>query len=314
MADKVRLLVICGPTASGKTSAAISLAKQLDGEIVSADSMQIYQGLPIGTAQPTMQERQQVPHHLIDFLPPEQMFSVAQYVELATNTIADIAARGKTPIVVGGTGLYISSLIDGIQFVKQNTDDTVKQKLQVELQQNGIEPLYARLQTLDPAYALTVHPNNHGRVLRALALYEQTGLTMTQQQAQSRPKQRPFDDVVIGLQWPREQLYRRIELRVDLMMQTGLLEEARQVYLQQKEYQTAAQAIGYKEFFPYIAGEDSLVNCIDKLKQSSRNYAKRQLTWLKRIPHLHWCEPQQIDTMISLWKQGEPSHEKKAEL
>lgn len=307
MADKVRLLAVCGPTASGKTALAVALARQLDGEVVSADSMQIYRGLTVGTAAPTDAERQGVPHHLIGFVPPEQAFSVADYVAAAAACIADIAARGKTPIVAGGTGLYLSSLLEGIRFTGEKADPQVRRELQARLEKEGIAPLYEQLRAVDPAYAATLHPNNHGRVLRALELYRQTGKTMSQQLQASRPREAPYRALLIGLDTPdRAQLYARIEQRVDGMMQQGLLAEARLVWERREEYRTAAQAIGYKEFFPYFTGQAPLDDCVAKLKQATRNYAKRQLTWFRRMEGIRWepaGDPAAARRVLARWEQ-----------
>lgn len=306
MADKVDLLAVCGPTASGKTALAVSLAKALDGEVVSADSMQIYRGLTVGTAAPAQEERQGVPHHLIGFVPPEEPFSVADYVAAASACIAEIAARGKVPIVAGGTGLYLSSLLEGIRFTGEKTDPAVRRALQEQLEREGIGPLFARLQAVDPAYAATLHPNNHGRVLRALELYQQMGKTMSQQLAASRPAEPPYHTLLIGLDFPdRAQLYARIEQRVDAMMAQGLLEEARLVWRRRAQYRTAAQAIGYKEFFPYFEADAPLEPCVDKLKQATRNYAKRQLTWFRRMAGIQWEQAGQAGTarrVIRRWQ------------
>ena len=309
MADKLKLLAVCGPTASGKTALAVSLAKALDGEVVSADSMQIYRGLTVGTAAPTPAERQGVPHHLIGVVPPQAPFSVADYVAAASACIADIAGRGKVPIVAGGTGLYLSSLLEGIRFTGEKADPAVRRALQEQLEREGIGPLFARLQAVDPAYAATLHPNNHGRVLRALELYQQTGKTMSQQLAASRPAQRPYDALLIGLDFPdRAQLYARIEGRVDAMMDEGLLDEARLVWRHRAQYRTAAQAIGYKEFFPYFEGGSPLGPCVDKLKQATRNYAKRQLTWFRRMEGIHWEQAGRADTVqrvLGRWRAND---------
>ena len=291
MADKAKtkILVLCGPTATGKTSLSVALAQQLNGEIICADSMQIYKGLTVGTAKVTPQEMQGVPHHLVDFLTPDVRFSVADYVTMAQKCVADIAARGKLPIVVGGTGLYIQSLVKGIQFTQDKTDLSYRTALEMQLAKEGIDPIFAQLQQVDPAYAATLHKNNHVRVLRAMELYLQTGKTMSQQLAQSLPSERPYDDVLVGLQYEsREQLYTAINGRVNGMMQQGLLAEAEDVYNHKETYVTAAQAIGYKEFFPYFETQATLEECIEKLKQASRNYAKRQITWFSRMEHLVW--------------------------
>lgn len=290
MADKVKVLAVCGPTASGKTSVSVALAKQLDGEIICADSMQIYKYLNVGTAKVTQEEMQGIPHHLVDFLEPDVRFSVADYVALAQEHIREIAARGKLPILVGGTGLYVQSVLRGVRFSPQKTDLTLRDALQERLQIEGIEPLYQELCRVDPSYAESLHKNNHGRVLRALELYQQTGKTMSQQLADSLPEQRPYEDVLVGLRYnSRDILYEHINMRVDVMMQADLLSEARFVYENREKYLTAAQAIGYKEFFPYFEEKASLTDCVSKLKQASRNYAKRQITWFSHMENLQWA-------------------------
>lgn len=307
MADKADIIVICGPTATGKTAVSVALAKQLGGEVVSADSMQIYKGLCVGTAQATPEEMDGVPHHLVGFLPPEQQFSVADYVKRAGECIAQIAARGRVPIVAGGTGLYLSSLVNGISFTEEKADPAVRARLAAELAAQGIGPLYARLEKVDPEYAAKLHPNNHGRVLRALELYEQTGEMMSRQLERSRPALRPYRALLIGLNTPeRAQLYARIDARVDAMLARGLLDEARLVYARRDACRTAAQAIGYKEIFPYFEGREPLEACTATLKQASRNYAKRQLTWFRRMDGLVWLpagEPETAGKIARLWAE-----------
>ena len=303
MEDKAKnkILVLCGPTATGKTSLSVALAQQLDGEIICADSMQIYKGLSVGTAKVTAQEMQGVAHHLVDFLAPDVRFSVADYVQMAQQCIADITARGKLPIVVGGTGLYIQSLVKGVQFTQEKTDLSFRTALEAQLKQQGIDPLFAQLQQVDPVYAASVHKNNTVRVLRALELYLQTGKTMSQQLEQSLPSERPYDDVLIGLQYDsRETLYRAINQRVEHMMQQGLLAEAKDVYLHRDTYVTAAQAIGYKEFFPYFDGKATQEQCVEKLQQASRNYAKRQITWFSRMEKLTWMPAASKESAASI--------------
>ncbi|NCC06861.1 MAG: tRNA (adenosine(37)-N6)-dimethylallyltransferase MiaA [Clostridia bacterium] len=280
MADKVKLLVIAGATATGKTSLSVELAKRLDGEVICADSMQIYDKLLVGTARPTSGEMQGIPHHLMGFLAPEKRFSVAEYVELASKCIDEISSRGKQPIITGGTGLYIQSLTDGVKFTQQDTDLSVREALSAETN----EQLYERLLKLDAEYAKTLHPNNRKRVMRAVELYIQTGTTMTQQLANSVPTERPYDDYIAVLDYEtRDALYDNINKRVDVMLKNGLLNEAKLVLENRESYVTAAQAIGYKEFFPYFENEQSLEQCTEKLKQATRNYAKRQLTWFNRM-------------------------------
>lgn len=299
------VVAVGGPTASGKTAFSVQLAKRLGGEIVCADSMQIYKGLDVGTAKATKEEMQGVPHHLMDFLPPEETFSVADFVEAANREVKAIAARGKLPILVGGTGLYIESLLNGVRFAEQKADPALREKLEREAAALGPEAMHQKLAAVDPDYAATVHPNNVGRVVRALELYYATGKTMSRQRAESLPATPPFDSLVFCLApADRAQLYRRIDLRVDRMLEAGILEEAKLVFENRDRYRTAAQAIGYKEFFPYFEGTAELAACADRLKQASRNYAKRQLTWFRRMKNVVWLDPgdgsilQQAETTV----------------
>ena len=299
------MVAVGGPTASGKTAFSVQLAKRLGGEIVCADSMQIYKGLDVGTAKATKEEMQGVPHHLMDFLPPEETFSVADFVEAANREVKAIAARGKLPILVGGTGLYIESLLNGVRFAEQKADPALREKLEREAAALGPEAMHQKLAAVDPDYAATVHPNNVGRVVRALELYYATGKTMSRQRAESLPATPPFDSLVFCLApADRAQLYRRIDLRVDRMLEAGILEEAKLVFENRDRYRTAAQAIGYKEFFPYFEGTAELAACADRLKQASRNYAKRQLTWFRRMKNVVWLDPgdgsilQQAETTV----------------
>lgn len=295
---KPRVLAIGGPTASGKTALSVALAQEFNGEIICADSMQIYQGLDVGTAKVTQEEMQGVPHHMVGFLSPEKAFSVADFVAMADEQIREIWSRKKLPILVGGTGLYIESLLNGIQFSEQKSDPALRQQLEQRAEQEGALQMHHELETIDPEYAASVHPNNVGRVLRALELYYTTGVTMTQQRAQSLPSEKPYDSLLFCLSFAdRAVLYERIDRRVDLMMEQGILQEAELVYQNQEQYRTAAQAIGYKEFFPYLSGETALEPCIEKLKQASRNYAKRQLTWFRRMQQAVWLDPSEENMM-----------------
>ena len=289
--NKQKLIVVLGPTATGKTDLAIHLARRFGGEIISADSMQIYRGLDIGTAKATVQEQQAAPHHLIDICDPQQRFSVADYLTLAREKITEIAGRGAVPIIAGGTGLYISSLIKGIRFLDEPADDGLRARLAQQARELGGEEMYRRLEALDPQAAAAIHPHNEKRVLRALELYEKTGRTITSQREQSRAQEAPYNPLLLGLNFEsREQLYQRIGLRIDRMVGQGVLEEARRVYENRDGWITAAQAIGYKEFFPYFEGTATLEACVDKLKQATRNYAKRQLTWFRRMERVNWCD------------------------
>ncbi len=289
MADKQKIIVICGPTASGKTGLSILLAEKFNGEIISADSMQIYKNLDIGTAKATKEEQARAPHHLVDIMEPDQPYNVQLFVEMATEVINDISSRGSLPIIAGGTGLYIESLINGIKFSDQPDNTLIKQQLQQELAENGKEYMYNSLVDIDPEYAATVHQNNTVRVLRAIEIYRLTGHNMTWQLANSKPNEKPYDVLILGLNHSdRRKLYDNINLRVDLMMQEGLLQEAEYVYENKDTFKTCTSAIGYKEFFPYFDGSASLCECTDKLKQASRNYAKRQLTWFNRMDDVNW--------------------------
>lgn len=284
-----RLICICGPTASGKTALSVALAKQLHTEIISADSMQIYRGMDIGTAKPTAEERQGVPHHLLDVCAPGEAFSVARYVELADTAAQDILSRGMVPVVAGGTGLYMDALIECSTFSGDETDLSVREKYQRMAAEQGNEAVHACLAKVDPEGAERLHPNNLKRVIRALEVYEQTGMTI---EAFNRLHKRPapkYAALKIGVcPSERQTLYDRIDRRVDQMLADGLLEETKHLLDRGALTGTAAQAIGYKELLGYLQGEAPLEDCVALLKQRSRNYAKRQLTWLKRDDNIRW--------------------------
>lgn len=291
MADlsKPRVVAVGGPTASGKTALSVALARAFDGEIINADSMQIYKNLDVGTAKPSAEERQGIPHYLLDFLPPETPYSVADFTAAADPLIRDITARGRLPLVVGGTGLYITSLLSGMAFAPEKTDPAIRARLQARADTEGGAALYAELQRIDPDYAAQVHPNNLPRVIRALELFEATGRRMSDQRREARPAEAPYHALCLCLTCrDRAVLYSRIDRRVDEMVENGVLDEARQVYDHRDAYRTAAQAIGYKEFFPYFEGTAGLTECTERLKQATRNYAKRQLTWFRRQNDAVW--------------------------
>ena len=284
-----RLICICGPTASGKTALSVALAKQLHTEIISADSMQIYRGMDIGTAKPTAEERQGVPHHLLDVCAPGEAFSVARYVELADAAAQDILSRGMVPVVAGGTGLYMDALIECSTFSGDETDLSVREKYQRMAAEQGNEAVHACLAKVDPEGAERLHPNNLKRVIRALEVYEQTGMTIdTFNRLHKRPAPK-YAALKIGVcPAERQTLYDRIDRRVDQMLADGLLEETKHLLDRGALTGTAAQAIGYKELLGYLQGEAPLEDCVALLKQRSRNYAKRQLTWLKRDDNIRW--------------------------
>lgn len=284
-----RLICICGPTASGKTALSVALAQKLNTEIISADSMQIYRGMDIGTAKPTVAERQGIVHHLLDICEPNEPFSVARYVELADAAAQDILSRGMLPIVAGGTGLYMDALIECSVFSGDETDFSVREKYQRMAMEQGNAAVHQALQQVDPESANRLHPNNLKRVIRALEVYEQTGLTIVEFNRRHKRPQPKYQAVKIGVcPAQRETLYERIDRRVDQMLTDGLLEEAKRLFDAGMLTGTAAQAIGYKELLSVLNGTDSLENCVNLLKQRSRNYAKRQLTWLKRDDSIHW--------------------------
>ena len=284
-----RLICICGPTASGKTALSVALAKQLHTEIISADSMQIYRGMDIGTAKPTEAERAGVPHHLLDVCAPGETFSVARYVELADAAAQDILSRGMVPVVAGGTGLYMDALIECSTFSGDETDLSVREKYQRMAAEKGNEAVHAYLAAVDPAGAKRLHPNNLKRVIRALEVYEQTGMTIDEFNRLHRRPAPKYQALKIGVcPSERQTLYDRIDCRVDQMLEDGLLDETRRLLDSGVLVGTAAQAIGYKELLGYLRGEQSLETCVALLKQRSRNYAKRQMTWLKRDDNIHW--------------------------
>ena len=287
--SKPRVVAVGGPTASGKTALSVALARAFDGEIINADSMQIYKNLDVGTAKPSAEERQGIPHYLLDFLSPETPYSVADFTAAADPLIRDITARGRLPLVVGGTGLYITSLLSGMAFAPEKTDPAIRARLQARADTEGGAALYAELQRIDPDYAAQVHPNNLPRVIRALELFEATGRRMSDQRREARPAEAPYHALCLCLTCrDRAVLYSRIDRRVDEMVENGVLDEARQVYDHRDAYRTAAQAIGYKEFFPYFEGTAGLTECTERLKQATRNYAKRQLTWFRRQNDAAW--------------------------
>lgn len=289
--EKIPLLIVCGPTASGKTALGIALAKEYGGEVVSADSMQIYKGLDIATAKPTAEEMQGVPHHLISVIDMGESFSVADYVRLAKEKIADIHARDKLPILVGGTGLYINSLIDNVNFDNADTvgnDGSVRKRLTEEAERLGNEAMHRRLAELDPETAEAVPLQNIVRVIRALEVCELTGMKFSDYKRANRGESSDYSVCMLGLNFrSREKLYQRINDRVTAMAEAGMAEECRAVYGNER-LGTACQAIGYKELIPYFRGEDTLESCLDKIRQSSRRYAKRQLTWFRRDSRINW--------------------------
>lgn len=285
--QKLPVIVVCGPTASGKTALAVSLAEIFGCEVISCDSMQIYKHMRIATAKPTEEEMRGIRHHLIDFLEPNQEFSVADYVRLASECISDISSRGKIPLICGGTGLYVSSLIDNIGFDDTCSSTEVRNELSKLADENGGEYLLKLLNEFDPETAQRLHPNNIPRIIRAIEVYKVSGTTMSKAIKRSK-RESPYEPCMIGITCSdRQKLYDRINLRVDKMLDMGLLAETESV-LSDSDLKTSFQAIGYKELAPYFNGEKSLDECIEKLKRETRRYAKRQLTWFRRDDRIHW--------------------------
>ena len=297
----IKAIFVVGPTASGKTAVGIELAKKFDGEVVSADSMQIYKGIHIASAAPNESEKCGIPHHLIEFLETDSEFSVADYVIKARETINDMASRGKLPIIVGGTGLYVSALLDNIEFLDQPTNADLRAELEEKFDSIGAETMLAELAEFDPDTAKRLHPNNRRRIIRAFEVYILSGRTISQQNAISRQNAGDITPLVIGLNYAdRELLYDRINLRVDMMIEQGLLEEAKTTYQNSGE-SGAFQAIGHKELYPYFNGECSLEDAVEHLKMQTRRYAKRQLTWFRKIDSINWFYPDNGDVWDAIF-------------
>lgn len=279
---KTKIICIVGPTASGKTSLSVEVAKALDGEIISADSMQVYKNMPIATAVATLEEQQNIPHHLVEFLNNDESFSVAEFVNLASAKIEEIKSRNRVPIIVGGTGLFIDSLVKNITFSDVGVNDEIREKLK----QKGNDELYDLLLKVDENAAKDIHKNNRKRVIRALELYY-GGTTKTQQNEDSMKDESPYDALYIGINYKdRQALYDRINLRVDKMVENGIVDEAKRIF--ENSTGTSKQAIGHKEIMPYINGEISLDEAKENLKKETRHYAKRQLTWFRRNESINW--------------------------
>lgn len=281
--SKIPLIVVAGPTASGKTSLAIEIAKNMNGEIVSADSMQIYKYMDIGTAKPTSDEQAMCKHHLIDFAEPDCDFSVADYTRLAHRTIADIVSRGKTPVMCGGTGLYINSVVNDIDFDEEENNCEIRRELNEFAEKNGAEALYEMLCKIDSEAAANMHKNNVKRVIRAIEYYRLTGEKISEHNKRTQEKVSRYSPVMFMINHERSLLYERINKRVDIMMDEGLLEEVQKLRsMGFSRSLNSMQGIGYKEFLAYIDGECSLSEAVEVIKQNSRRYAKRQLTWFRR--------------------------------
>lgn len=289
---KEKLLVIVGPTAVGKTALSIELAKKLDGEVISGDSMQVYKGMDIGTAKITPEEMDGIPHYLIDTHDPDELFSAAEFQQRATQHITDVNSRDKLPMIVGGTGLYIQSVIYQYEFSEAKQDEALRRNLEELAQNQGNEVLHLRLQAIDPITADRLHPNDVKRVIRALEIYQLTGTTMAEYQ--KRAKQSPYQLCLLGLTMERDRLYERINQRVDIMMENGLEREVRSLLDQgYSKDLVSMQAIGYKEMVEYIEGRLTISDTTELIKKNSRNFAKRQLTWFRSMKEIHWVDAEE---------------------
>ena len=288
---KPKVIVIVGPTASGKTSLSIELAKKINGEIISCDSMQIYKDMNIGSAKPTTEEMQGIKHYLIDIVEPTERFSVAEYKKRAEKAIEEILKKGKTPIVIGGTGLYANSLIYGIEYNEIEFDEKFRSKLMKKAEtDDGLQLLYEEAKKIDPIAVEKISNNDKKRIIRILEIYNSTGKNKTEQEQESRKKAIKYDYKVFALNMERAILYERINKRVDIMIRQGLIEEVKNILKKYNEFPTAMQAIGYKEIVEYLKGYLTKQDAIDKIKQESRRYAKRQITWFKKIENVKWLD------------------------
>lgn len=287
--NKPKVIVIVGPTASGKTATAIKVAKELNGEIVSADSMQIYKEMNIGTAKPTIEEQDGILHYMIDVVYPDEEFNVAKYKDMAEIAIEEILAKGKIPIIVGGTGLYINTLVDAIEFVDIGEDLNYRNEMLKRAEIEGASVIHAELAKIDKDAADNIDANNIRRVIRALEIYKLTGKTKTQLDMESR-KEVKYDYRMYGIKWDREKLYERIEKRVDIMLEEGLVDEVKNIIPKYKISKTAIQGLGYKEVIEFLNNQISYEEMVEILKMETRRYAKRQLTWFRRDERIKWYE------------------------
>ncbi len=285
--NRIPVVAVIGPTASGKSDLAVEICRRFGGEVVSADSMQIYKGMDIATAKPTEEEKKNIPHHMMGFLDNTEDYSVALYQQAAAECIADIGSRGLLPVVCGGTGLYVDTLLNNIKLSEDSYDEELRRSLLQRAENEGADRLLEEVRAFDPEYAEKLHPNNVKRIVRALEVYKTTGTTMTEQLELSKQAS-PYEVCFIGLDAEdRQFLYDRIDRRVDIMLERGLESEARE-YLASANGTTSAQAIGYKELRSYFDGEISLEQAVENLKRATRRYAKRQLTWFRRNERINW--------------------------
>lgn len=292
--DKPKVIVIAGPTASGKSNLAIELAKKIGGEIISADSMQIYKEMNIGTAKVSKEEMQGIKHYMIDFVPPNKRYSVSSYKKEAEKCICEILKRAKVPIVCGGTGLYINSLIYGIEFAEEEIDETYRNTLNEIAEKEGLENLYNMAVQIDPEAMKKISRNDKKRIIRVLEIYHKTGKTKTEQDLESRKNEVKYDYRLFAINMNREILYDRINKRVDIMIEKGLITEVKSIIEQYDEFPTAMQGLGYKEVVEYLQGNITKEEMIEKVKMETRRYAKRQITWFKKNKETKWLEGENL--------------------
>lgn len=288
---KPKVIVIVGPTASGKTALSIELAKKIDGEIISCDSMQIYKDMNIGSAKPTIEEMQGIKHYMIDIAEPTERFSVAEYKKRSEEAIEKILQKGKVPIIVGGTGLYANSLIYNIEYNEIILDEEYRKNLmKIAETEAGLSTLYEKARIIDPVAMKKISSNDKKRIIRVLEIKHSTGKNKTELELESRKNEVKYEYKVFAINMPREILYDRINKRVDIMIENGLIDEVENIIEKYKEFPTAMQAIGYKEIVMYLKGELTKQEAIEKIKQESRRYAKRQITWFKKIENIKWID------------------------
>lgn len=290
--NKPKVIVICGPTASGKTKLSIELAKKINGEIISADSMQIYKEMDIGTAKVTKEEMQGIKHYLIDIVSPDERYSVADFKNDAENAIEEILKKNKVPIIVGGTGLYIDSVINGIEYNEINTDLKYRAELEEIANREGLEKLYKLAMKIDEDATTKISKNDKKRIFRILEIYKSTGKTKTELEIESRKQGSKYDFFIFGTIMDREKLYSKINLRVDKMIEEGLIDEVKEIFNKYKIFPTSMQGIGYKEIKEYLDKNCTKEEAIDKIKMETRRYAKRQITWFKRNKNIIWLDMQ----------------------
>lgn len=290
--EKQKLIVVAGPTASGKTACAVELCRLIGGEVVSADSMQIYRGMDVLSAMPTAKDMRGVPHHMLGIADPSEKYSAAMYRELANEVIADIHARGKHAVVCGGTGLYINALTRPLSFSERSDEKLHDELMAMADEPGGKTRLHRMLEEVDPDSAVRLHENDVRRVVRAIEIFRLTGITQTEQARMDAQREGDYNETIFALDWPRDVLYERIDHRVDLMLEAGLIDEVKRLMADEERFPTAAQAIGYKEIASALAGRMSMNEAVIKVKQATRNYAKRQMTWFRRDDRTIWISAQ----------------------